>query len=140
MAGVSNGDTAVVSDRTVQVGNTSYDYADIATVSLVRPILLPLYGWVLAAVGLIVLLAGYFVWGVFLTPMLAGAVMLVAGVIIALMVRETYTVRLNPRSGEPVLLQFKDGAAAQRTVTKIGAALDQQRAPTEKVISREVGQ
>lgn len=140
MAGVSNGDTAVVSDRTIQVGNTSYDYADIATVSLVRPILSPLYGWVLAAVGLIVLLAGYFVWGVFLTPMLAGAVMLVAGVIIALMVRETYTVRLNPRSGEPVLLQFKDAAAAQRTVTKIGAALDQQRAPTEQVISREVGQ
>ena len=139
MAGTIDGSSAVLSERTIQVGNETFDYADFSTVSFIRPILSPLIGWVVAVIGLIILVAGYIVWHVFLTPMLAGAVLLIAGIIVALMVRETYTVRLNRRTGEPLLLQFKDAATAQRTVTRIGAALSQRRSSEETVISREAG-
>lgn len=54
----------------------------------------------LIAVGAVLLIAGYLVWGVFLMPMLAGLVLIIAGLELAAAVHRHYTVRLNQNDGQ----------------------------------------
>lgn len=130
---------ATITNGNVVANGQQYALANLATVSLIRPVLSRTIGWIVAVVGLIILVAGYLVWGVLLTPIVAGAALLIAGLVVAFTVKESYTVRLNMKNGPPVLLQFADQAEAQRTVTAIGAAIDQQRGPDEHPLEREVG-
>lgn len=135
---VYNDRSTTVSDGAVMVNGQRYNIADVATVSMIRPILSKTLGWGVAVLGLIILVAGYIIWRTLLTPVVAGAAILIAGVVIALVVRESYTVRMTMKSGSPVMLQFANPTEAQHTVTAIGAALDQQRAADERPLEREV--
>lgn len=134
-----NGRSATIMNGAVMVNGQRYNVADLATVSLVRPVLSRTLGWAVAVLGLIIGVAGYLIWGILLTPIVAGAALLIAGLVVAFTVRESYTVRLNMKNGAPVLLQFADPIEAQHTTTAIGAAIDQQRTADERPLEREIG-
>lgn len=129
---------AVVNGSQVMVAGSNYSLDDLSSVSLIRPILTRSLGWGVAVLGLVIGVLGYIVWGTFLTPMLAGVVLLIAGLVVAMTVREHYTVRINHNSGEPVLLKFQSAAEAQRTVTEIGNAIARHRSTTQP-LEREIG-
>ena len=139
MAQQTSGAGIDLSADAVTAGGQTYPFSSIKTVSLIRPILTKGMGVGLAIVGAIILVLGYIIWGTFLTPMLAGLVMIIVGVTIAASVRQTYTVRLNRSSGDPALIQLTDQTAAQHAVTTIGAALAQQRTGPEPLQSHELG-
>jgi hypothetical protein len=134
-----DGDVAV-SDTQLTLGSTTYDLSNIATVSLIRPILNRTIGWITAAVGLIIGVAGYLVWGTFLSPMLGGLALLIAGLVVVATVRESYTVRMSPLAGQPVLIQFTNPVQAQKVVTAIGSVIAKRPSRQENPpLERELG-
>lgn len=104
------------------VGGKTYNMDDIDTVSVVAPVLRREYGYGLAITGLVLLVVGYLVWGVFLTPTLVGAVLLVAGLAIAFAVQKNYTVHLNQRGKQLTTVQFPERAQAERFVQALTQA------------------
>lgn len=115
--------TDVITATRASLGGKTYDLAGIKSVSLVAPTLRPEYGYGLVGLGVILLLAGYFVWGVFLTPMLAGVVLVIVGIALAVMVHPTYTVNLNNANGQASSVAFTDRGQAQRAVAALSKAL-----------------
>ena len=116
-----NGDDRITTSQAT-IGGKTYDLTDINSVSLVRPVLRPEYGYVLAVAGLVLLIAGYLVWGVFLTPMLAGGILLIAGIAMALTTKKSYTVHLNHRNQQATTLQFPARAEAEQFVRALNQA------------------
>lgn len=112
-----------VTSTQATVGGKTYDLADIDTVSLVAPVLRREYGYGLAVVGLILLIAGYLVWGVFLTPMLVGGVLIIAGLAIALAVQKSYTVHMTHRDKHVTTLQFPQRSQAEQFVRALNQAV-----------------
>ena len=72
--------------------------------------------------GLILLIAGYLVWGVFLTPMLVGGVLIVAGLAIAMTVQKSYTVHLTHRDKHTTTLRFPERSQAEQFVRALKQA------------------
>lgn len=118
-----HGDDHITGTQAIVNGNT-YNLAEIATASIIAPVLRPEYGYGLAAVGLVLLVAGYLMWGAFLTPMLAGAVLLIAGIAIALIVRKTYTVLLKHRDAQLTKLPFSSRAQAEQFMKALNQAIN----------------
>lgn len=116
-----NGSDYITSTQAT-IGGKTYDLADIDTVSLVAPVLRREYGYGLAVLGLILLIAGYIVWGVFLTPMLVGGVLIVAGIAIAMTVQKSYTVNLTHRDKHVTTLQFPERPQAEQLVRALNQA------------------
>lgn len=116
-----NGSDRVTSTQAT-IGGKTYDLADIDTVSLVAPVLRREYGYGLAVLGLILLVAGYIVWGVFLTPMLVGGVLIIAGIAIALTVQKSYTLHLTHRDKHVTTLQFPERSQAEQLVRALNQA------------------
>ena len=112
-----------ITATSASLGGKTYDLAGIKSVSLVAPVLRPEYGYGLAGLGVVLLLAGYFVWGVFLTPMLAGVVLIVGGIALATIVRPTYTLNLNATNGQASSVSFASRARAEQAVAALSKAL-----------------
>ncbi|KPV50405.1 hypothetical protein SE17_27140 [Kouleothrix aurantiaca] len=110
-----NGSDRVTSSQAI-IGGKTYELSDIDTVSVVAPVLRREYGYGLAIVGLVLLVAGYLVWGTFLTPMFVGVVLIIAGLAIALVVRKSYTVHLNHRDKQTTTIHFPRRAQAEQLV------------------------
>lgn len=94
-----DGNDLITETRAV-VGGRSIELADIDTVSLIKPVMNPSWGWALAGVGALLAVIGYIVWdGLILTPVFAGLALIVIGLVVAFMVRPSYTVRITDASG-----------------------------------------
>ncbi|GAB4206560.1 MAG: hypothetical protein OHK0022_33730 [Roseiflexaceae bacterium] len=120
--------STVVTDTRANVSGQSYDLSNAAGVSLVRPNIPRWLGGVLITVGIILLIVGYIVWeGIFLTPMLGGSVLIIAGAAIYGLVRERYTVTITSNSGEQQQVQFTDGRQAAQLVEAISNAIRTRR-------------
>ncbi|HEU4326585.1 MAG TPA: DUF6232 family protein [Roseiflexaceae bacterium] len=118
----------VVTDTRANVSGQSYDLSNVAGVSLVTPNIPRWLGGVLIAVGVILLIVGYIVWeGVFLTPMLGGGVLIIAGAAVYALVRERYTVTITDKDGGQQQVQFTDGRQAQQLVEAISGAIRNKR-------------
>lgn len=114
-----NGST-VVTDTSANISGQTYDLHGVAAVSMVPPVLRRWMGGVLLTIGLIILVVGYFVWNrVFLTPMLGGVVLIIAGAALYAMVRERYTVTITRQDGQQTRLQVPDANHAQQLVEAI---------------------
>ncbi|HEX5690688.1 MAG TPA: DUF6232 family protein, partial [Roseiflexaceae bacterium] len=111
-----------ITDREVVFDGNRYNLADITSASLVGPTLKPEYGYVLTALGIILLVAGYLIWGVFLTPMLAGAVLIVVGIALTLLVRRKFTVNLNRGEQQIAAVAFPNRRQAEQFLTAIKQA------------------
>lgn len=121
-----NGNDVVTGTRAT-LGGQTIDLADINTVSLIPPILRPEYGYGLAALGLVIGVVGYLVWGVFLTPVLAGVVLVIVGLALAFAVKTSYTVRLNRTNGQTTMVNFSDRSRAEQVVAALSRALSNKR-------------
>ncbi len=120
--------STVITDTRADISGHSYDLSNVAGVSLVTPNIPRWLGGVLIAVGVIVMIAGYVVWqGVFLTPMLGGGVLLIAGAAVYALVRERYTVTITDKGGRQQQVQFTDGHQAQQLVAAISGAIRNRR-------------
>jgi hypothetical protein len=115
------GNTSINDTQVVFDGNR-YNLADITSASLVGPTLKPEYGYALMALGFVLLVAGYLIWGVFLTPMLAGLVLIVVGIALALLVRRNFTVHLNQHEQQIATLAFPTRLQAEQFLTAIKQA------------------
>jgi hypothetical protein len=119
-----HGSNRITSTQAIVDGKT-YNLSDIATASILAPVLRREYGYVLAAIGMVLLVVGYLVWGAFLTPMLAGAVLLIAGIAIAIVVRKSYIVLLKHRNAQLTKLQFPERAQAEQFMQALNQAINQ---------------
>lgn len=103
----------VITETRAVVGGRTIELASVDSVSLVKPVLNPTWGWALAGVGALIAVIGYFVWGgVFLTPVFAGLALIVIGLVMAFMVRPSYTVRITDTSGAVTPLSFAKAGPA----------------------------
>lgn len=117
-----------ISDTQAVLNGKTFALADINTISYVPPVLRPEYGYVLAAVGVVIFIAGYLVWGVFLTPMLAGAVFLIVGLAVAFAVRKTHTIRVTDTAAKVTEVDFTDRKRAQNVYKALNEALNRKHA------------
>ena len=113
----------VITATSASLGGKTYDLASIKSVSLVAPVLRPEYGYGLVGLGILLAVVGYLVWGVFLTPMLVGVVLIIVGIAIVVMVHPTYTVNLNSANGQASSVMFADRGQAHRAVAALSKAL-----------------
>lgn len=118
-----HGNDRITSTQAI-VNGTTYNLSDITTASIVAPVLRREYGYVLVAIGILLLVVGYLVWGAFLTPMLAGAVLLIAGIAIAITVRKNYTVLLRHRDTQLTKLQFAERVQAEKFMQALNQAIN----------------
>lgn len=116
-----------VTDSRITTGNQTYHMNEIQSVSFVPPIVRRNYGLALIIVGAIIAIAGYFVWGTLLTPVAAGAILVVAGAAVMAFVRDNYTVRLNRTNGQINELKMPDAAQAQQFVQAVSSAIAERR-------------
>lgn len=114
-----------ITSTQMTVNGTTYNLADIATASIIAPTLRREYGYVLAAIGIVLLVVGYLVWGAFLTPMLAGAALLIVGIAIAVTVHKSYTVLLKHRDAQLTKVQFAERAQAEQYLRALNQAINQ---------------
>ena len=85
---------------------------------------------VMTAIVVTALLAvvGYIVWdGVLLTPVFAGLVLIVVGVVVALMVRPSYTVRITDTAGTVTPISFAKAKAAANIANTLTRAVAKRR-------------
>ena len=115
------GNNRITGSQVLFDGNR-YNLADITSASLVGPTLKPEYGYLMTAIGIVLLIAGYLIWGVFLTPMLAGVVLIVAGIALAMLVRRNFTVHLNQGEQQIAALAFPTRAQAEQFLSAIKQA------------------
>lgn len=121
-----DGNDLITETRAVLAGQ-AFDLADISSVSLTPPVLRQEYGYISIGLGLLLALVGYLVWGVFLTPMLVGVVLVIAGVALLTVVRQSYIVSLNRTNGQAATILFPDRARAERVVAALSGALSRRR-------------
>jgi hypothetical protein len=111
-----------ITSTQVVFGGDRYNLADITGTSRIAPTLKREYGYALIGVGVILLIAGYLVWGVFLTPMLVGTVLIVVGIAVALLVRRQFTVHLLQGERQLAALPFSTRAQAEQFLAAIKQA------------------
>ena len=131
--------TRATSINHISVSGTDYDLSDVQTVSLIRPVLNPGIGWGVAILGLIILVLGYVVWGTLLPPMIGGISLLIAGLVVALVVKPSYTVRMARANGEATQISFPTQASAGDALVQIDKALGERRAADAAPLERELG-
>lgn len=131
--------TRATSTNHISVSGTDYDLSDVQTVSLIRPVLNRGIGWGVAIAGLIILVLGYVVWGTLLPPMIGGISLLIAGLVVALVVKPSYTVRMARANGEATQISFPTQASAGDALAQIDKALGQRRAADAAPLERELG-
>lgn len=112
-----------ITDTHATLQGQTFDMAEVQSVSVVAPVLRRVYGYAAIGIGLLLLIVGYLVWGTFLTPMLVGAVLIVVGVCIALIVREAYTVRVNARNGHVTAIPFPRRTQSDQVVAALSEVL-----------------
>lgn len=116
----------LVSQTHVRVADQTHRLDDVDSVSLLPPILRRSYGVVALVAGVLLAVLGYLVWApLLLTPILAGAALALVGLVLTLVVRTRYTVRLHVRSGAVVPLYLEDRAQAQQIVAAITRVIGQ---------------
>jgi len=114
----------VITETRAVIGGRSIDLANIDSVSLIKPVLNPAWGWALVGVGALLAVIGYFVWdGVLLTPVFAGLALIVIGLVIAFMVRPSYTVRITDTSGAVTPLVFASRGPAANVANTLTQAV-----------------
>ena len=123
----------------ISVSGADYDLSDIKTVSLIRPVLNRGIGWGVAIAGLIILVLGYVVWGTFLPPLLGGICLIIAGLVVAFIVKPSYTVRMARVQGEAVQISFPTEQSASDALTQIDKAIGQRRADDAAPLEQELG-
>jgi uncharacterized protein YjeT (DUF2065 family) len=117
-----------ITDREAVLQGKSYDLGAIDSVSLIPPIMNRSYGFVSIGIGAVITILGYFVWqGIFLTPMLAGIALMIAGIVIVAMVKPHATVRINHTNGSTAELRFPTRAEAEQIVDALSLALQRRR-------------
>ena len=117
-----DGNDVITPGRAV-LGGKTFDLTTIKNVSLVAPVMRREYGYAAAALGIVLLVLGYFVWGAFLTPMLVGVVLIVVGIGVATVVRHNYIVHLNAADGKATAIPFPDRSRAERALAALSQAL-----------------
>ncbi len=113
----------LITDTHATLQGQTFDMNDIQSVSVVAPVMRRVYGYAAIGIGLLLLIVGYLVWGTFLTPMLVGAVLIVVGICIALIVREAYTVRVNAHNGHVTAIPFAKRTQSDQVVAALSKVL-----------------
>ena len=93
----------------------------------------------MAIAGLIILVLGYVVWGTFLPPLLGGICLIIAGLVVAFIVKPSYTVRMARVQGEAVQISFPTEQSASDALTQIDKAIGQRRADDAAPLEQELG-
>jgi xanthine/uracil permease len=84
-----------------------------------------LIGGSLLVVGVALAIIGYFVWRTFLTPVFAGIVVAIIGLVLLAIARERFLVRLNTATGKDALIHVADQSMADEVAAAINQALAQ---------------
>ena len=113
----------VVTPTQAMLHGQIFDLAAIKSAALVRPVLRRSYGLWAIIIGLGITVIGFIIWRSLLTPVIAGPILLVVGLVLYFVVREQYMVVLGRQSGDAVTIPYTDQAQAQQVVGALRQAL-----------------
>ena len=117
-----SGDDVVTPTQAMLYGQT-FDLATVKSAALVRWVLRRNYGLWAIIIGLGITIIGVIIWRSLLTPVIAGPILLVVGLVLYFVVREQYMVVLGRQNGNPVTIPYADQGQASEVVGAVRQAL-----------------
>jgi uncharacterized membrane protein YdbT with pleckstrin-like domain len=117
--GVYDGKNVRITDGSIETNGQSIPLSDVAAVTVAHRWINPTVGYVALAVGVALALIGYLVWGTLLTPVIAGLILAVAGIVLINLARTGDVVRLTTSDGSRTEVPVGNRAEARRVAEMI---------------------
>lgn len=103
----------------IEANGQTLPLSDVADVTVAHRWINPIVGYVTLAVGVGLAVIGYLVWGTLLTPVIAGLIIAVAGVVLINLARTGDVVRLTTHDGSQTELPVGNRREARRLADAI---------------------
>lgn len=117
------GDNAEITSTRATVNGQTVPLSEVISAGMGTRWVSKSAGWAALIVGLIILVVGYFVWGVLLTPMVAGFALMIVGIVLLTLRQKKHVVHLFGHDGSITAVATPTREEAERLISSLDEAL-----------------